>query len=71
MNDAPQNENGLSTQLQRDRWDCGLKYVPCDHTQSGGSFVKPLILTCSILLGGFLALWAVCVLVMQVQGVGL
>ena len=68
---APIEDRGLSTQLQRDRWDCGLKYVPCDHTRSGGSFVKPLILTCSILLGGFLALWAVCLLVMQVQGAGL
>lgn len=30
--------------------------------------MKPFLLTSSILVGGFLLLWAVCVLVMQVQG---
>jgi hypothetical protein len=33
--------------------------------------VKPLIVLTSLILGGFLALWAVCLLVMQVQGAGL
>jgi len=30
--------------------------------------MKPALITCSILLGGFLLLWAGCYLVMQCQG---
>ncbi|SDH10644.1 hypothetical protein SAMN05216466_107120 [Paraburkholderia phenazinium] len=30
--------------------------------------MKPLLILTSLVLGGFLALWAVCALVMRVQG---
>lgn len=29
--------------------------------------MKPALVTCSILLGGFLTLWVICALVMEVQ----
>lgn len=33
--------------------------------------MKPAIVFCSILFGGFLALWAICALVIQCQEMGL
>lgn len=66
MNDMPNDDRGLSTEMQRARWASGVKYVPCRHSKD--SLMKPLLIGCSILFAGFLLLWVACSLAMQCQG---